>query len=81
MTIKRASPSSGATSASSESPRKKHLCADLSGRPRFSGCVSIKLYEALGKLGEGTFGLLFALPPSISLKKMGFLTKRLNCFV
>ncbi|MCJ1373550.1 serine/threonine protein kinase, CMGC, CDC2/CDK sub [Loxospora ochrophaea] len=26
------------------------------GRPRFQGCSSIKSYEILGKLGEGTFG-------------------------
>lgn len=26
------------------------------GRPRFHGCSSIRDYEVLGKLGEGTFG-------------------------
>ncbi|KZZ88443.1 hypothetical protein AAP_05015 [Ascosphaera apis ARSEF 7405] len=26
------------------------------GKPRFKGCVSIRDFELLGKLGEGTFG-------------------------
>ncbi|KAF8249469.1 Pkinase-domain-containing protein [Wilcoxina mikolae CBS 423.85] len=40
----------------SEPPRKKALSIDPSGRPRFKGCETIKAYEMLGKLGEGTFG-------------------------
>lgn len=36
--------------------RKKTLVVDPWGRPRFKGCESIKAYEMLGKLGEGTFG-------------------------
>jgi len=29
------------------------------GRPRFQGCSSIKAYEILSKLGEGTFGVVY----------------------
>lgn len=35
---------------------KVSLERDDEGRPRFRGCSSIKAYEFLGKLGEGTFG-------------------------
>ena len=35
---------------------KQSLERDNEGRPRFRGCSSIKAYEILAKLGEGTFG-------------------------
>ncbi|MCJ1337449.1 serine/threonine protein kinase, CMGC, CDC2/CDK sub [Bachmanniomyces sp. S44760] len=35
---------------------KVSLEQNAEGRPRFRGCSSIKKYEVLGKLGEGTFG-------------------------
>ncbi|KAI5803243.1 serine/threonine-protein kinase bur1 [Geopyxis carbonaria] len=52
MTMKRDSPGP----MPSEPPRKKTLSVDPWGRPRFKGCESIRSYEMLGKLGEGTFG-------------------------
>ena len=44
--------------AGSESPQKSKvpLERDDQGRPRFHGCSSIREYDFLGKLGEGTFG-------------------------
>ncbi|RPB05801.1 kinase-like protein [Choiromyces venosus 120613-1] len=42
--------------SSSEPPRKRPLSIDVNGRPRFRGCDSIKAYDILEKLGEGTFG-------------------------
>lgn len=43
--------------ASSSSPRpKRSLERDEDGRLRFQGCSSIREFEFLGKLGEGTFG-------------------------
>lgn len=35
---------------------KQSLERDDEGRPRFRGCSSLKAYEVLAKLGEGTFG-------------------------
>ena len=52
MSLKRESPGPSL----SEPPRKKPLAIDRAGRPRFKGCETIKAYEMLGKLGEGTFG-------------------------
>lgn len=43
--------------ASGSSPRpKRSLERDEDGRLRFQGCSSIREFEFLGKLGEGTFG-------------------------
>ncbi|PWW80365.1 Pkinase-domain-containing protein [Tuber magnatum] len=42
--------------SSSEPPRKRPLNTDVNGKPRFRGCDSIKAYDILEKLGEGTFG-------------------------
>ncbi|KAL7267220.1 serine/threonine protein kinase, CMGC, CDC2/CDK subfamily [Rhizina undulata] len=52
MSMKRESPGPSAA----EPPRKRPLAVDVHGRPRFQGCVNIRNYEFLGKLGEGTFG-------------------------
>ena len=38
------------------SPPKPSLELSANGRPRFQGCSSIKTYDILDKLGEGTFG-------------------------
>ena len=49
-------------SPSASAPNKSAAVAKISlertseGRARFHGCSSIKTYEVLGKLGEGTFG-------------------------
>lgn len=49
--------------SSSEPPRKRPLSIDANGKPRFRGCDSIKAYDILEKLGEGTFGYVcFSLP-------------------
>lgn len=45
------------------------------GGPRFHGCSSIREYEILGKLGEGTFGLDFAVKEQSLDKASG----RNNC--
>lgn len=45
----------------SEPPRKRPLTVDANGKPRFKGCDGIKAYEIICKLGEGTFGYVFAL--------------------
>ena len=55
MTLKRASPG---PSGLDQPVRKKTLAKDPWGRPRFQGCETIKAYEMLGKLGEGTFGFV-----------------------
>ncbi|EER27529.1 pitalre-like kinase, putative [Coccidioides posadasii C735 delta SOWgp] len=45
---------------STSSPNLKvPLERDEEGRPRFKGCSSIREYEFLGKLGEGTFGEVY----------------------
>ena len=46
------------TGKSPRSPEKSSLSLDRmpDGRPRFQGCSSIRMYNILGKLGEGTFG-------------------------
>lgn len=44
--------------ASSRNPAS--LERDSSGRPRFRGCSNILEFEFLGKLGEGTFGLVLS---------------------
>ena len=52
----------GAQSPQGSLPSDKLQSAKLSlertpdGRPRFNGCSSLKAYEILSKLGEGTFG-------------------------
>ncbi|MCJ1354362.1 MAG: serine/threonine protein kinase, CMGC, CDC2/CDK sub [Icmadophila ericetorum] len=48
-------------SSASESRRlgSHSLEKTAEGRPRFAGCSSIKNYEILGKLGEGTFGEVY----------------------
>lgn len=45
-------------SASGRSPlaRAAPLERDENGRQRFQGCSSIREFDFLGKLGEGTFG-------------------------
>ncbi|KAI5283393.1 serine/threonine protein kinase, CMGC, CDC2/CDK sub, partial [Ascosphaera acerosa] len=45
-------PTSGPSSAMSLERRDD-------GRPRFEGCTSIRQFEMLGKLGEGTFGEVY----------------------
>ncbi|GBF60605.1 serine/threonine-protein kinase [Trichophyton mentagrophytes] len=46
--------------ASGSSPRpKRSLERDEDGRLRFQGCSSIREFEFLGKLGEGTFGEVY----------------------
>lgn len=47
--MKRASPEN-----TSSGPLPKRSLED--DTPRFKGCSSIKRYELMGKLGEGTFG-------------------------
>ncbi|KAK2871564.1 hypothetical protein FQN49_003055 [Arthroderma sp. PD_2] len=68
--------------ASSSSPRpKRSLERDEDGRLRFQGCSSIREFEFLGKLGEGTFGYClqpFLLPDiplliSFLLRKVRFI--------
>lgn len=44
----------------SEPPRKRPLTVDANGKPRFKGCDGIKAYDIMCKLGEGTFGYVFA---------------------
>lgn len=38
----------------------KSLERDSNGQPRFPGCDSIRDFDFLGKLGEGTFGYVSA---------------------
>ncbi|KFL61607.1 serine/threonine-protein kinase bur1 [Trichophyton rubrum CBS 118892] len=46
--------------ASGSSPRpKRSLERDEDGHLRFQGCSSIREFEFLGKLGEGTFGEVY----------------------
>lgn len=58
--MKRASPPP--SNSSFPPPAKRPLLQNGDGQPRFfSGCSSIKAYEIIRKLGEGTFGYVYFL--------------------